>query len=87
MGEVLPLPTVGEIFTDVRGDGRTMRVSFHADRGVVVVSLWAGAMCRGSFRLSTADAGRLQEMLDAFPAQPETAIAPEVPQPRAAEAG
>jgi hypothetical protein len=84
MGEVLPLPTVGEIFTDVRGDGRTMRVSFHADRDVVVLSLWAGSMCRGSFRLSTADADRLRGMLDDFQAQ---APATEVPQPRAAEAG
>jgi hypothetical protein len=87
MGEVLPLPSVGEIFTDVRGDGRTMRVSLHADRDVVVVSLWAGSMCRGSFRLSTADAGRLREMLDAFEAAPRPATGADVPQPRAAEAG
>jgi len=84
MGDVLPLPTVGEIFTDVRGDGRTMRVSFHADRDVVVVSLWAGSMCRGSFRLSTTDAGRLRGMLDDVHGQPP---AIELPQPRAADAG
>ena len=83
MGEILPLPTVGEIFADVRGDGRTMRVSFHADRDVVVVSLWAGTMCRGSFRLSTADAARLRGMLDDF----QERAAAEVPRQRAAEAG
>jgi len=59
MGEVLPIPTVGDVFRDVRGDDRTMRVSYHQDRGVVVVSLWAGAACRGSFRLAANDAGRL----------------------------
>ena len=64
MGEVLPLPTVGEIFTDVRDGGRTMRVSVHADRDTVVVSLWAGGLCRGSFRLAADDAGRLRETLD-----------------------
>lgn len=63
MGEVLPMPTVGDVFLDVRGDDRTMRVSYHQDRGVVVVSLWAGAACRGSFRLAADDAGRLAAFL------------------------
>lgn len=63
MGEVLPMPTVGDVFRDVRGDDRTMRVSYHQDRGVVVVSLWANAVCRGSFRLAADDAGRLAAIL------------------------
>ncbi|RSM41506.1 hypothetical protein DMB66_55880 [Actinoplanes sp. ATCC 53533] len=63
MGEVLPMPTVGDVFLDVRGDDRTMRVSYHQDREVVVVSLWAGAACRGSFRLAADDAGRLVAFL------------------------
>jgi hypothetical protein len=29
MGEVLPLPSPGDVFTDVRGDDRTMRASYH----------------------------------------------------------
>ena len=57
------MPTVGDVFLDVRGDDRTMRVSYHQDRGVVVVSLWAGAACRGSFRLAADDAGRLVALL------------------------
>ena len=57
------MPTVGDIFHDVRGDDRTMRVSYHQDRGVVVVSLWAGTVCRGSFRLATEDLGRLAALL------------------------
>ena len=57
------MPTVGDVFLDVRGDDRTMRVSYHQDRGVVVVSLWAGAACRGSFRLAADDAGRLVAFL------------------------
>jgi hypothetical protein len=40
-----------------------MRVSYHQDRGVVVVSLWAGASCRGTFRLAADDIGRLTELL------------------------
>ncbi len=63
MGEVLPMPTVGDVFHDVRGDDRTMRVSYHQDRGVFIVSLWAGAVCRGSFRLAADDVGRLTTLL------------------------
>jgi hypothetical protein len=70
MGEVLPMPAVGDVFTDVRGGGRTMRVSQHADRGVVVVSFWAGELCRSSFRLSVSDAARLAALLGTVPAAP-----------------
>lgn len=66
MGEVLPIPAVGDVFTDVRGDGRTMRVSHHADRGAVVVSLWTGTACRGSFRLAATDIDRLVATLAAM---------------------
>jgi len=64
MGEVLPIPSLGDVFDDVRGDDRALRVSFHADRGVVVVSLWAGPVCRGSFRMAAADIERLQATLE-----------------------
>ncbi|WP_204294470.1 hypothetical protein [Actinoplanes campanulatus] len=57
------MPTVGDVFTDVRGDGRTMRVSYHENRQVVVVSLWADAVCRGSFQLAADDVGRLTVLL------------------------
>jgi hypothetical protein len=63
MAEVLPMPTVGDVFHDVRGDDRTMRVSYHQDRGIVVVSLWAGRVCRGSFRLAADDVARLAVLL------------------------
>jgi hypothetical protein len=51
MGEVVPLPKAGDVFSDARGDDRTMRVSRHDEQGMVVVSLWAGKHCRASFRL------------------------------------
>jgi len=59
MGEVLPMPAVGDLFTDVRDGGRTMRVSYHDDQGVVVVSLWAGTVCRGSFRMAARELSKL----------------------------
>lgn len=51
MGEVLPLPFQGEAFVDARGEGRSMRVSWHPDADTLVLSLWAGGLCRGTFRL------------------------------------
>jgi len=71
------MPTVGDVFTDVRGGGRTMRVSQHADRGVVVVSFWAGELCRSSFRLTVSDAARLAALLGAVPGSPASASADE----------
>ena len=53
------MPRRGDVFTDVRGDDRTMRVSYHHDREVVVVSLWAGPVCRGSFRMAATEVDRL----------------------------
>jgi hypothetical protein len=77
MGEVLPMPTVGDVFTDVRDDDRTMRVSYHADRGVVVVSLWLGPVCRGSFRMADGDVHRLISMLSEI----DVSAAPSTPGP------
>jgi hypothetical protein len=63
MAEVFPLPRVGDLFTDVRGEDRTLRVSCHPEQGLVVVSIWAGRVCRASFRLPAADARRLTQVL------------------------
>ncbi|MFI7490299.1 hypothetical protein ACIBXA_18155 [Micromonospora echinaurantiaca] len=63
MGEVLPMPGFGDLFADTRGDDRTMRVSYHPERGAVVLSLWSGTVCRGSFRLAVGDAPRLLSLL------------------------
>jgi hypothetical protein len=49
------LPTQGEVFDDVRGQGRTMRVSWHGPDAVVVISMWHESECTGSFRLPVSD--------------------------------
>jgi len=46
-----PLPPHGRAFEDVRRDGRILRVTWHADDDVVVLSLWRGSRCTGTFRL------------------------------------
>jgi hypothetical protein len=51
MGEVTPLPTRGTVFFDARDDGRTLRVSFHPEQAVYVISVWRADTCLGTFRL------------------------------------
>src|SRR6476659_7720209 len=46
-----PLPRLGEVFFDVRGSARSMRLSWYADTGVSVFSIWQGGTCTGTFRL------------------------------------
>jgi hypothetical protein len=51
MGEVLPLPVRGDVFADPRGEGRTLRVSWHQDEHTLVLSMWQLGQCRATFRL------------------------------------
>ena len=46
-----PLPAAGEVFLDDRGSERVLRVSWHGEADVVVLSLWHGDTCTGTFRL------------------------------------
>ena len=50
---MLPLPNRGEVFLDPRGEGRSLRVSWHRDRSTLVLSLWQLGQCRATFRLAT----------------------------------
>lgn len=61
--DAAPLPRLGEVFFDVRGDSRTMRVSWYADTGVAVFSIWQGDTCTGTFRLPIPDLPRMVEAL------------------------
>lgn len=68
---VAPLPSTGEVFLDTRGSGRALRVSFHhvgpdleGDGGdLVVLSLWNGGTCTGTFRLALQDVPDLVDAL------------------------
>ena len=50
-GNVVALPSSGEILPDQRGGGRWMRVTWHDEVGVVVLSLWRETGCVGTVRL------------------------------------
>jgi hypothetical protein len=58
-----PLPATGEVFLDARGDGRGLRVSWHPEADVVVLSLWRGGTCAGSFRLPIDEVPELVRVL------------------------
>jgi hypothetical protein len=66
--DAAPLPRLGEVFFDVRGNSRSMRLSWYADTGVAVFSIWQAGMCTGTFRLPIADLGRMIDLLQRGPA-------------------
>jgi hypothetical protein len=73
MADLLPLPRLGESFVDARGENRSLRVSMHPERGLVVLSIWTGHACRASFQLPLDEAIRLAEVLDSVVVSAETA--------------
>ena len=63
MSAVRPLPETGSIFLDARGGDRALRVSWHQEAGLVVLSLWRDNVCSGSFRLAVDDVPDFIEVL------------------------
>ena len=45
-------PRTGSVFLDPRGEDRTLRVTWHQDSQLVVLSLWRDNVCAGTFRLA-----------------------------------
>jgi hypothetical protein len=74
-----PLPRLGEVFFDVRGNSRSMRLSWYADTGVAVLSIWQGGMCTGTFRLAIADLPRMVATLQRGPGRPQPEWGSEAP--------
>jgi hypothetical protein len=60
-----PLAPSGAIFLDDRGGGRALRVTWHSEADVVVLSLWRENVCAGSFRVQSADVPSLLAALAA----------------------
>src|ERR1022692_455363 len=67
MSDAAPLPRLGEVFFDVRSPSRSLRISWYADTGVAVLSIWQGGTCTGSFRLPMGDLPRLIATLQRGP--------------------
>lgn len=66
--DAAPLPRAGEVFFDVRGSSRTMRVSWYGDSGIAVFSIWQGGTCTGTFRLPIPELPRMVDALSHGPA-------------------
>lgn len=56
--EVVAFPSRGEVFLDARGEARALRLAWHTESDVVVLSLWQADRCSASFRLSLVDVPR-----------------------------
>jgi hypothetical protein len=57
------MPARGEWYADARSGDRALRVSWHTERGCVVLSTWKDGVCTGTVRLVPADAARLVSLL------------------------
>ena len=63
MAEVSPLPIRGEVVVDARGGDRALRVSWHPEHGLVVLSVWRGNTCVGTVQVDTAEVPHLVDVL------------------------
>ncbi len=54
-GRVIALPSGGTVLEDARGESRWMRVTWHDDEGVVVLSVWRDGSCVATVRLERGD--------------------------------
>lgn len=65
MPPVTPLPLTGEIYLDARSPSRALRVTWHHEAGLVVLSLWRDTTCAGTFRLAIEEVPDLIDVLRA----------------------
>ena len=65
MSATRPLPELGSIFLDARGGDRALRVSWHSEADLVVISLWRDNVCTATFRLGVDEVPDLIDMLRA----------------------
>lgn len=74
------LPVRGEVVLDARGGDRALRVSWHPEHGVVVLSIWRGATCVASMQVEQSEVPHLVDVLvrglaASAPAPAERAVA------------
>jgi hypothetical protein len=65
MTAVRPLPQLGSIHLDARGAERVLRVSWHTESELVVLSLWRENVCVATFRLGADEVADLISVLQA----------------------
>jgi len=63
MARVVAFPRGGDVFRDCRGSDRALRVSWHADDGIVVLSIWRDDHCVATARVAGQDVPDLIQTL------------------------
>ena len=63
MTEVSPLPARGDVLVDARDFGRELRVSWHHEAGIAVISIWRFGVCTATFQLPREDVPELVDVL------------------------
>lgn len=63
MASIRVHPASGDVLLDARDDGRAMRLSWHPDRDLAVLSIWRGATCVATFQLEREDVPALVDSL------------------------
>ncbi|WP_200951171.1 hypothetical protein [Nocardioides sp. Root140] len=58
-----PFSRAGSIHLDARGGDRALKVTWHHEAGVVVLSLWRDNVCAASFRLAVDE---VPDLIDAL---------------------
>ena len=56
-------PRTGAIYLDARGDDRALRLTWHDELGLVVLSLWRENVCAATFRL---EIDEVPDLIDAL---------------------
>lgn len=57
------VPGRSAVVADARGEGRALRVTWHPEAGVVVLSVWRDNVCVATTRLAPDEAADLVEVL------------------------
>jgi hypothetical protein len=65
MTVVQAFPAHGDVFFDVRDDGRNLRVNWHHDRDLVVLSTWRHGSCIATCQVNRTDVpGLINQLVD-----------------------
>jgi hypothetical protein len=70
VAEIAPLPRAGHVFIDSVDPNHWLRVSWHEDERLFVLSTWSNGRCDASFQLDAVDAVQLMHTMMTSAIQP-----------------
>jgi hypothetical protein len=63
VAEISPLPKAGHVFIDSADPNHWLRISWHEDQRIFVLSTWSNGRCEASFQLGAAEAVQLMNTM------------------------